>query len=363
VITYEFYNIPSSGLCAFNDEKKPAWITEIYNDWDECCQKSWDVAKCIAAKPAELQNDMTLNSSPTTNSKDYVIIDITMYGSLKLKGLVLPDVTSREWNDLKRVLTKSLILTLAYDVSLVHPNVEVELWSVGSQSFAWRRLLLEEEDKASSLRGTNRGERRVRQNKKTKKPTGTPTNHPTESMKLQSQPATYDLKFAAVVPTKCDAKCQTSNGSLGKDQADLIQGHLREFIKNNYFGVQLKREGKAAGLFSDSLPIASDATLTYRHAAKSGGGLTWTPSVSPTIRPTESPTVAPTLSLSPTMSSRPTGRTYYPDYENHICKVADGSEPEFEVNFFPSLKKCCKFDWIDYNTCMKFSFTDSPTRK
>jgi hypothetical protein len=377
VISYEFYNIPSSGLCAFNDESKPAWITKIYDDWDECCQEeSWDVPKCLAAKPAELkQNDMQMNNAPTgggSGSTDYVIIDITMYGSLMLDKLILPSVTSDEWNDLKRVLTKSLILTLAYDTSLVHPNVEVELWSVGTQQFSWRRLFSEDTEEiesgsTSSLRGAQR-ERRARKEKKTKKPSSQPSSKPVAQnndmvQNSQSLASKYELKFALVVPTKCDSDCQSSNGYLGQAEADLIEEHLQEFVKNNYFGVQLKREGNAMGLFFDSLPKASGVKLSYQFAAKAAGGLTWTPSASPTLKPTSTPTTSPTITASPSSSSKPISRTYYPDYENHICKVADGSEPEFEINFFPSLKKCCKFEWIDFNTCMQFSFTDRPTPK
>jgi hypothetical protein len=327
----------------------------------------------LAAKPDELkQNDMVMNA-PTgggSGSEDYVIIDVTMYGSLMLDKLILPSVTSDEWNDLKRVLTKSLILTLAYNASLVHPNVEVELWSVGTQQFTWRRLIADdiedvESGSTSSLRGAQ-GERRVRQNKKTKKPSSQPSSQPvaqSNDMVQNSQllPSKYELKFAVVVPTKCDTDCQSSSGYLGEDEAGLIEAHLQEYVKNNYFGVQLKREGNAMGLFFDSLPKASNVKLRYQLAAKAGGGLTWTPSASPTLKPTLSPTTSPTITASPSLSSKPISRTYYPDYENHICKVADGSEPEFEVNFFPSLKKCCKFEWIDYQTCMQLSFTDHPT--
>lgn len=367
VISYEFYNVPSTGVCAFNDEAKPAWISKIYTDWDECCRnESWDVPKCLAAKPEMLNeaNQMQQHSS-STGSDDYVIIDITMYGSLRLDKLILPSVTSQEWNDLKRVLTKSIILTLAYDSGLVHPNVEVELWSLGNQEFTWRRLLTGDEFKlqdeiSSSLRGTQ-GERRARKNKKTKKPSSKPTQNDMVQ-NSESLGSSYDLKFAAVIPTKCDHSCQSSS-YLGQVEADLIEVHLQDFVKNNYFGVQLKREGNAVGLFLDSLPKASGVSLEYRFASKSGGGLTWTPSASPTYRPTWPPTPSPSFTVSPSISSRPTGRTYYPDYENHICKVADGTESEFEVNFFPSLKECCKFDWIDYKTCMKLSFTDSPTSK
>jgi hypothetical protein len=403
VITYEFYHVPGSGLCAFNDEAKPDWITEIYVDWDECCQEeSWDIPKCLAAKPEELKElEMEMQNSSTGggskgNNGDYVIIDITMYGSMVLDELIMPDATSDEWADFKRVLTKSLILTLAYDTGLVHPNVEVELWSIGGEQFTWRRALelVVEEDASSSLRGSQ-GERRVRKNKKTNMPTSKPTSarnnkntekptkkprrynkktqkptsKPVSEMKENSESiepseplgARYELKFAIVVPTKCDQECQNSNSHLGEAEADRIEEHLQDFVQNNYFRVQLKREGKAVGLFLDSLPVASDVSLEYRFASKSGGGLTWSPSLSPTPRPTLKPTPSPSVSMSPTSSARPSSRIYYPDYENHICKVADGSEPEFELNFFPSLKKCCKFEWIDFKHCMNYSFTDPPT--
>ena len=390
VISYEFYHVPGSGICAFNDEAKPAWIKEIYTDWDECCQEeSWDIPKCLAAKPDELkESEMEMQSSSTGGSKgrdDYVIIDITMYGSMVLDEVILPDATSEEWADFKRVLTKSMILTLAYDTELVHPNVEVELWSIGSEQFTWRRALELLEDAPSSLRGSQ-GERRVRKNKKTNMPTSRPTkptnkpkrynkktkkptSKPVLEMEENSEPVVsseplgerYELKFAIVVPTKCDRECQNSNSHLGKAEADLIEEHLQDFVANNYFRVQLKREGKAVGLFLDSLPVASDVSLDYRFATKSGGGLTWSPSFSPTRRPTLKPTPSPSVSTSPTSSARPSDRLYYPDYENHICKVADGTEPEFEVNYFPSLKKCCKFEWIDFKNCMNYSFTDPPT--
>merc|ERR550514_59369 len=101
---------------------------------------------------------------------------------MTLDKLILPDVISPEWTYLKRVLTKSLILTLAYDSSLIHPNVEVELWTVGDQEFTWRRLLTEDEefvDAISSLRGSPR-QRRLRKNKKTQKPVEPHTSKPTK---------------------------------------------------------------------------------------------------------------------------------------------------------------------------------------
>lgn len=204
VITYEFYNIPGSGLCAFNDESKPAWITSIYTDWDECCEKeSWDKPKCLAAKPEEVKelelNTMQQHSSSTGSSDDgdYVIIDITMYGSMTLDKLILPDVISPEWTYLKRVLTKSLILTLAYDSSLVHPNVEVELWTVGDQEFTWRRLLDEDEefvDATLSLRGSPR-QRRLRKNKKTQKPAEPPTSKPTKKPTRRNKKVSCSFKL------------------------------------------------------------------------------------------------------------------------------------------------------------------------
>ncbi|KAL3791277.1 hypothetical protein HJC23_000894 [Cyclotella cryptica] len=395
---YEFYNSPSDGLCKFNDDKKPAWITDIYTDYDTCCQKeSWDVAKCLAAKPPELK-EMEMQSSPTGNNDgvaSFVIINVTAYGSLTLNNLSLPPVTDPKWNDLKRVLTKSLILTLAADEA-VHPNVEVELWSIGTQTFSWRRLedsheeeKREEEDGGQGKEETSllpRGdqvERRVRKkDKPTNEPTSNPTNKPTEKPNKKDKTqttekptqtptkkntkqttvtaASYPLKFAVVVPTKCDTVCQSSNNYLGKTECEHIANHLQEYIANNYFGVQLKREGKAVGLFQDTLPIAVDATLTYRFAAKSSAGLTWTPSMSPTYEPTASPTFPPSISSSPTASGAPTSSTYYPDYENHICKN-DDAYSEFELNFFKSLEECCHFDWIDYDHCMEFSFTNPPT--
>jgi hypothetical protein len=190
-----------------------------------------------------------------------------------------------------------------------------------------------------------------------------PTNKPTKEVVAVAAAATgnYELKFAVVVPTKCDEECQSADGYLGSSEFDAIEKHLQDYIENNFFGVQLKREGEAVGLFDDSLPKATGAKLEYRFASKSSGGLTWPPSKSPTHRPTPGPTAEPSTAT-PTTSGAPTGSTYYVDYENHVCKN-DGGHSEFEVNFFKSLEDCCSFPWIDYDTCIQYSFTNPPTSR
>jgi hypothetical protein len=173
------------------------------------------------------------------------------------------------------------------------------------------------------------------------------------------------LKYAVVIPTKCDTQCQSNlNTHLGQVNFNAINQAFKTTVTAGYFGLTLKQEGEASGLFKDGIsPMASAADLSYRFAVKSEG-LTWTPTLSPTnspiIPPSKSPSEAP--SPFPTASSSPTGSTYYPDYVNHVCKNDDGYG-EWEINFFKSLEECCSFPWIDHDTCMEYSFTTKPTQK
>ena len=48
-----FYMAPSNGICQANDESKPDWITQMFSDYDECCQFSWNNQGCLNAKPFE----------------------------------------------------------------------------------------------------------------------------------------------------------------------------------------------------------------------------------------------------------------------------------------------------------------------
>jgi hypothetical protein len=49
-----YYAIPSSGICTPVDASTPSWMTrsDFFVDYEKCCQSSWNVAPCIAAKPS-----------------------------------------------------------------------------------------------------------------------------------------------------------------------------------------------------------------------------------------------------------------------------------------------------------------------
>ncbi|KAL7469818.1 hypothetical protein ACHAXS_010067 [Conticribra weissflogii] len=42
---------------------------------------------------------------------------------------------------------------------------------------------------------------------------------------------------------------------------------------------------------------------------------------------------------------------WYPDFQSNICR-SDGQHSEFQVNLFPTRQECCEFPWIDYDTCI-----------
>jgi hypothetical protein len=50
----EFYMSSMDGICLLNDGSKPSWVLQVFSDYDECCQFSWNKEKCIAEKPMEL---------------------------------------------------------------------------------------------------------------------------------------------------------------------------------------------------------------------------------------------------------------------------------------------------------------------
>jgi len=60
-----YYMMPSTGICQVNDNVKPAWITVVFTDFDQCCEGSWNKQNCLAVDPDMPPTD-TATNSPTT---------------------------------------------------------------------------------------------------------------------------------------------------------------------------------------------------------------------------------------------------------------------------------------------------------
>jgi len=63
-----FYMVPSTGICQGNDQSKPAWITQVFSEYEKCCQFSWNKQNCFAAKPindydSSSENDLPINGA------------------------------------------------------------------------------------------------------------------------------------------------------------------------------------------------------------------------------------------------------------------------------------------------------------
>lgn len=48
-----YYMAPGTGICQANGASRPAWVVQVFADYDECCEFSWNFNQCIAAKPLE----------------------------------------------------------------------------------------------------------------------------------------------------------------------------------------------------------------------------------------------------------------------------------------------------------------------
>ncbi len=76
--TLEFYAVPSTGVCAVNDQSRPAWINKIYTDYDLCCQESaWNKEKCFASKPILVPSDATNTTTDDSNHEGGEKIEFT----------------------------------------------------------------------------------------------------------------------------------------------------------------------------------------------------------------------------------------------------------------------------------------------
>mmetsp|Transcript_14259 Transcript_14259/g.29382 ORF Transcript_14259/g.29382 Transcript_14259/m.29382 type:complete len:928 (+) Transcript_14259:134-2917(+) len=76
--TLEFYAVPSTGICAVNDQSRPPWINKIYTDYDLCCQESaWNKEKCFALKPILVSSDTTNTTTEKSNQDGGEKIEFT----------------------------------------------------------------------------------------------------------------------------------------------------------------------------------------------------------------------------------------------------------------------------------------------
>ncbi|KAL3788580.1 hypothetical protein HJC23_005239 [Cyclotella cryptica] len=50
-----YYAIPSTGMCTPVGAQTPSWMTtaDFFSDYIECCESSWNIKPCIAAKPLD----------------------------------------------------------------------------------------------------------------------------------------------------------------------------------------------------------------------------------------------------------------------------------------------------------------------
>ena len=353
--TQLYYAMPANGLCSVVDGNKPAWITNTYSSYSQCCQvESWDKIKCLAAMPAGAADNgngddvLVQNSAGGSSSSNGegllpgIVIEVTVYGSIELANMIVPEATSQKFSKLKIALTKSMILVLT-ESKLVHPGLDVQLWSIGGQNFNWRRsrnleevieqIMMEEEEEedvaafGDTADGGSAEQRHVRRRENS----------------VAAAPQV--LQFEMAIPTACNSDCQSNlNGHLGQVEYDAINDYFQNSILTGAFSTTLKKQGEAMGLFSDSVPIVSTGQLSYRYAIKSD--LTWMPTSSPTSSPEIPPSSSPSRVPSPvpTVSAPPTGQTYYPDYIDTMCRVVgDGKHSEFEINFFNSVEDCVSF--------------------
>jgi len=78
----------------------------------------------------------------------------------------------------------------------------------------------------------------------------------------------------------------------------------------------------------------------------------YTSSPTMSLPPTTSPTTRKP-SMKPTPSSHNMiGTLYYPDLDTGTCVTADDVDVGLQPNLFNSLDSCCSFDWLDYTTCI-----------
>lgn len=70
----EFYMTSSTGICQVSDGSKPSWILQVFEDYDECCQFSWNKQQCIAAKPIEVY-EAPPTYEPTTPPSVHILED------------------------------------------------------------------------------------------------------------------------------------------------------------------------------------------------------------------------------------------------------------------------------------------------
>ncbi len=313
-------------------------------------------------------------------TESYLVLEISTFGQLTVNNMIVPAASSNQFTKLKIALTKTIILVLM-DSGLVHPGgLEVQLWSIGGVAFNWRKLERTQDEGANAMEEANK----IVDEYLT-----------ADRNRRRDATAAQTLQFELAIPTRCGLACQKNvQGHLGHAEFDDLESYIQGAIQNGSFSAALRSQGEELGLFKNENPSVTAGSLTYRYALQATG-LTWMPSPAPTASPvvpaSERPSGAP--STVPSMSARPTGSTYYPDYELHICRLfGDGGHSEFEVNFFKSLEDCvsydfyfptdwfertflssythaqlyvyqCEFPWIDTNHCMKFSRTNSPTNK
>jgi len=261
--------------------------------------------------------------------------------------------------------------------ALVHPEyIEVDLLSIDGLDFTWRKRRLGEksvveEEEQGGLEGREldlpspslRGRKSV----------AVQQEPPQQRQKQRREVAVQELKFELTILTKCNSACQFDTlSSLGTFPSALINDYFQTAVTFGAFTVLLDTEGKAAGLFANGLPMASNGVLTYVHATRSAlnnnENFTWPLSISPIPYPSGT-TDFPLEKLSgggatQQKSSRDPGvsggdfssegMVYYPKLQLGVCKF-DGLQGN-TLDLYSSLHECCLFPWmVDYSRCMSNS--------
>jgi len=167
------------------------------------------------------------------------------------------------------------------------------------------------------------------------------------------------FRFDMTISVPCDDRCLSDPATTGRSASFDLVDHFDGLLEDGSIMRTIKSDMESMGLvgpfYTASLP---EGRLQFASASLDG---MFTDAPTVTTSPSESPSMVPS-------TAEPTREVvedvvvckYYPHFKTGTC-VNDCMQGEFQQNLYASLAECCRFPWLDEDTCLDRGETDAPT--
>ncbi|EJK68496.1 hypothetical protein THAOC_10313 [Thalassiosira oceanica] len=165
------------------------------------------------------------------------------------------------------------------------------------------------------------------------------------------------FRFDMTISVPCDDRCLSDPATSGRSASFDLVDHFDGLLEDGSIMRTIKSDMESMGLvgpfYTASLP---EGRLQFASASLDG---MFTDAPTVTASPSESPSMVPSTA-EPTREVVEEVCKYYPHFKTETC-VNDCMQGEFQQNLYASLAECCRFPWLDEDTCLDRGETDAPT--